>query len=282
MQAVETAVDRINAAGGVLDERVRLVVADEGSSTATATASIQTLLDTDVDAIIGPASSLTAMSTLDDIVSAGKVACSPTASSLALDEFPDEGCSSGRCRAIPCRPERSLGRRPDRRATHRHRLRRRRLRTGVRRRRGGISGERGRSSVVDRIGFASDDDDVRPRHDAWPTPTPRWRAARREGRHEVPGGARRRRHQRPGDDRRQRRTAESDHTAANPGSQIRCATEDRRPGAPGLVGRSGLTVRPAGAVRRERLRLRQPDRPRRRARGLRCPRDIAGRSPRSA
>ncbi len=88
--AVETAVDRINAAGGVLDERVSLVVADEGSSTATATASIQTLLDRNVDAIIGPASSLVALSTVDDIVSAGKVSCSPTASALALDDFPDE------------------------------------------------------------------------------------------------------------------------------------------------------------------------------------------------
>ena len=87
--AVETAVDRINDAGGVLDRRVRLIVADEGSSTATASASIQTLLDADVDAIIGPASSLIALSTLDEIVAAGKVACSPTASALALDDFPD-------------------------------------------------------------------------------------------------------------------------------------------------------------------------------------------------
>jgi branched-chain amino acid transport system substrate-binding protein len=88
--AVEIAVERINAAGGVLDQRVGLVVVDEGSSTATATSSIQTLLDRDVDAIIGPASSLTALSTLDDMVAAGKVVCSPTASALALDNFPDE------------------------------------------------------------------------------------------------------------------------------------------------------------------------------------------------
>ncbi len=87
--AVESAVDRINEAGGVLGQRVRLVIADEGDSTATATASIQTLLDADVDAIVGPASSLSALSTLDEIVSAGKVACSPTASALALDAFPD-------------------------------------------------------------------------------------------------------------------------------------------------------------------------------------------------
>ncbi len=88
--AVESAVDRINDAGGVLDRQVRLVVADEGSSTASATTAIQTLLDSDVDAVIGPASSLIALSTLDEIVSAGKVVCSPTASALALDEFPDD------------------------------------------------------------------------------------------------------------------------------------------------------------------------------------------------
>jgi len=89
-EAVEIAVDRINASGGVLDRPVRLIVADEGSSTATATASIQTLIDGGVDAIIGPASSLIALSTLDEMVSAGKVVCSPTASALALDDFPDD------------------------------------------------------------------------------------------------------------------------------------------------------------------------------------------------
>ena len=88
--AVESAVERINDAGGVLGQQVRLVVADEGSSTASATAAIQTLLDRDVDAVIGPASSLIALSTLDEIVSAGKVVCSPTASALSLDEFPDD------------------------------------------------------------------------------------------------------------------------------------------------------------------------------------------------
>jgi branched-chain amino acid transport system substrate-binding protein len=75
----------------VLDERVRLVLADEGSSTATATASIESLLSRDVDAIIGPASSLTALSTLDEIVTSGRVVCSPTASALTLDDFPDQG-----------------------------------------------------------------------------------------------------------------------------------------------------------------------------------------------
>ena len=89
--AVESAIDRINDAGGVLDRQVRLVVADEGSSTASATTAIQTLLDSDVDAVIGPASSLIALSTLDELVSAEKVVCSPTASALSLDAFPDDG-----------------------------------------------------------------------------------------------------------------------------------------------------------------------------------------------
>jgi branched-chain amino acid transport system substrate-binding protein len=88
--AVEEAVDRINEAGGVLDRTVRLVVADEGSSAAVAANSLQTLIDRDVDAIVGPASSLIALSVLDDIVDAGKIACSPTASAMALDGFPDE------------------------------------------------------------------------------------------------------------------------------------------------------------------------------------------------
>jgi branched-chain amino acid transport system substrate-binding protein len=88
--AVELAVDRINDAGGVLDRPVRLVVADEGSTAATATSSIQTLIDRGADAIVGPASSLIALSVLDDIVDAGKVACSPTASAMALDGFPDD------------------------------------------------------------------------------------------------------------------------------------------------------------------------------------------------
>lgn len=88
--AVDSAVERINDAGGVLGSRVQLIVADEGSSTASATAGIQTLLDRNVDAVIGPASSLIALSTLDEIVSAGKVVCSPTASALSLDDFPDD------------------------------------------------------------------------------------------------------------------------------------------------------------------------------------------------
>lgn len=89
VSAVEEAIDRVNEAGGVFGESVRLLVVDEGSSTSSASAAIRTLLDSNVDAIIGPASSLVALSTLETMVSAGKTVCSPTASALALDEFPD-------------------------------------------------------------------------------------------------------------------------------------------------------------------------------------------------
>ncbi len=88
--ATELAIDRINDAGGVFGVPVRVIVADEGETTATATASIQSLLARDVDAIVGPGSSVIALSTLDDIVTSGTVACSPTASALALDDFPDD------------------------------------------------------------------------------------------------------------------------------------------------------------------------------------------------
>jgi branched-chain amino acid transport system substrate-binding protein len=89
--AVDAAVEQVNLAGGVLDQTIRVRTADEGQTSATATTAIRSLIDADVDAIIGPTSSLIALGTLDEIVGAGKVACSPTASALALDGFPDDG-----------------------------------------------------------------------------------------------------------------------------------------------------------------------------------------------
>lgn len=87
----EDAIERINDAGGVLGNPVRTIIADEGSTSTSAAAAIQQLLEFDVDAIIGPASSLVALATLDKIVSSDTLACSPTASALALDDYPDNG-----------------------------------------------------------------------------------------------------------------------------------------------------------------------------------------------
>jgi branched-chain amino acid transport system substrate-binding protein len=86
----ETGIERINEAGGVLGNPIRTVVADEGSTSASASEAIQSLLSSGVDAIVGPASSLIALSTLEEIVSSGTIACSPTASALALDDYPDD------------------------------------------------------------------------------------------------------------------------------------------------------------------------------------------------
>jgi len=88
VEAVERAVEEVNAAGGVLGEPVKLVPADEGSDASSATDGINTLLEANVDAVVGPASSTVALETLGQLLSAGVLTCSPTATSLALDDFP--------------------------------------------------------------------------------------------------------------------------------------------------------------------------------------------------
>jgi branched-chain amino acid transport system substrate-binding protein len=85
------AAQAVNAAGGSFGGTVRLVTVDEGDTVAAARDAIEDLLDDDVDAIVGPASSVIALSTLETIVSNDVLACSPTATGLALDRFPDDG-----------------------------------------------------------------------------------------------------------------------------------------------------------------------------------------------
>ncbi|MEO7370747.1 MAG: ABC transporter substrate-binding protein [Ilumatobacteraceae bacterium] len=87
--AVQLAVNKINAAGGYNDRGVVLVTADEGVAGVGVDPAIATLLDAHVDAIIGPASSTNALAGLGEIVDAGVVSCSPTASASTLDKFPD-------------------------------------------------------------------------------------------------------------------------------------------------------------------------------------------------
>lgn len=86
--AVRSTVATINAAGGVLGSDIELLVLDEGAPAGPAA-----LLAEGVDAIVGPASSRNALSQLATIVrpDSGVVTCSPTATALALDNFPDNG-----------------------------------------------------------------------------------------------------------------------------------------------------------------------------------------------
>jgi branched-chain amino acid transport system substrate-binding protein len=87
--AANLAVSEINEAGGVNGEDVRFVREDEGDSLDAAQAAIDRLLEQDVDAIVGPASSLVALQYLDDLMAAGVLTCSPLATAMALDEFPN-------------------------------------------------------------------------------------------------------------------------------------------------------------------------------------------------
>jgi branched-chain amino acid transport system substrate-binding protein len=88
--AALTARDAINAAGGVLGSKIEVVGnVDEGDSASTAREAIASLIDQHVDAVVGPSSSTVALATLAQLMDAGILTCSPTATALALDDFPD-------------------------------------------------------------------------------------------------------------------------------------------------------------------------------------------------
>jgi branched-chain amino acid transport system substrate-binding protein len=87
---VNAAIHQVNAAGGLFGRHVPIEWAEEGDTAETGADAVQTLIDQHVDAIIGPASSTIAPSALTKIVSSGVLACSPTASALSLNDFPDD------------------------------------------------------------------------------------------------------------------------------------------------------------------------------------------------
>jgi branched-chain amino acid transport system substrate-binding protein len=87
--AAAVAVGKINAAGGYNGQGVVMIPADEGVAGGGVDPAIAALLTAGVDAIVGPASSINALAGLGEIVDAGVVACSPTASAGLLDNFPD-------------------------------------------------------------------------------------------------------------------------------------------------------------------------------------------------
>ena len=89
--ALALAVNEINAAGGVGGEPVRVIEREEGDNEATASLAMLELIQLGVDAIIGPTSSTNMLATLGMAVDAGVLTCSPTATALALDSFPDNG-----------------------------------------------------------------------------------------------------------------------------------------------------------------------------------------------
>jgi branched-chain amino acid transport system substrate-binding protein len=84
---VQTAVDDINAAGGVLGKPVAQVKADSGDGTPDiAGAQTDKLLDGNADVVLGAASSSVSLSVIDKITGAGVVQFSPANTSPALDD----------------------------------------------------------------------------------------------------------------------------------------------------------------------------------------------------
>jgi ABC-type branched-subunit amino acid transport system substrate-binding protein len=84
---VQTAIDDINAAGGVNGKDVVQVKADSGDGTPDiAGAQTDKLLDADADVVLGAASSSVSLSVIDKITGAGVVQFSPANTSPALDD----------------------------------------------------------------------------------------------------------------------------------------------------------------------------------------------------
>jgi ABC-type branched-subunit amino acid transport system substrate-binding protein len=84
---VQTAVDDINAAGGVLGKPVTQVKADSGDGTPDiAGAQTDKLLDANADVVLGAASSSVSLSVIDKITGAGVVQFSPANTSTVLDD----------------------------------------------------------------------------------------------------------------------------------------------------------------------------------------------------
>lgn len=89
--AARLTADDINAAGGVNGGPIQLVVEDDGTDEQVARAKVRKLLESKISAIIGPASSRIALATIDDVVGANVVECSPSATTPLLASYPDKG-----------------------------------------------------------------------------------------------------------------------------------------------------------------------------------------------
>jgi branched-chain amino acid transport system substrate-binding protein len=84
---VQTAIDDINAAGGVMGKDVVQVKADSGDGTPDiAGAQTDKLLDANADVVLGAASSSVSLSVIDKITGAGVVQFSPANTSTVLDD----------------------------------------------------------------------------------------------------------------------------------------------------------------------------------------------------
>ncbi|WP_164703153.1 ABC transporter substrate-binding protein [Modestobacter sp. KNN46-3] len=88
----QLAINEVNEAGGVLGQPVQLVEGDSGdASTDTATQTVDRLLQSNVDAIVGAASSGVSLTVIDTITGAGVLQISPANTSDQFTEYDDNG-----------------------------------------------------------------------------------------------------------------------------------------------------------------------------------------------
>jgi branched-chain amino acid transport system substrate-binding protein len=88
----ESIIEIINAFGGFNGRNVEAVIRDEGTSTERARQAVTQLITEDgVDVVVGPFSSINALSVIPALVSAGVGVCSPTVASQVLDYIDDDG-----------------------------------------------------------------------------------------------------------------------------------------------------------------------------------------------
>ena len=92
IEAVNYAVEQINAAGGVLGNEIPAVVSgDEAGDEAIANQSADRLLAEDVDAVIGAAASGMSLAIIDKLTGAGVVQCSGSNTAVTFSEYDDDG-----------------------------------------------------------------------------------------------------------------------------------------------------------------------------------------------
>lgn len=90
--AAELAVNDMNAAGGVLDKKVKLVNSDSGDAqNPIASQSVDSLINKNVDVVLGAASSSVSLLVIDKITSEGMVEMSPANTSDQFSTYCDNG-----------------------------------------------------------------------------------------------------------------------------------------------------------------------------------------------
>ncbi|HUU61205.1 MAG TPA: ABC transporter substrate-binding protein, partial [Acidimicrobiia bacterium] len=91
INAVQMAVEDINAAGGVLGQPLELTPGDSGTNEDIANAAADGHLAAGVDAIVGPASSRISLSVIDKITGAQTLMCSPSNTGSVFTTYDDNG-----------------------------------------------------------------------------------------------------------------------------------------------------------------------------------------------